>query len=82
MITKSVSVTQARANIFKLIDETNESHSPIVITGKKNSAVMLSLEDWNAIEETLYLNSIPGLADSIIAESKRDLSECSDELDW
>jgi len=53
---KVMTVSQARANIYKIMDETALKHQPIMITGKRNNVVMLSEEDWNAIEETLFLN--------------------------
>jgi len=74
--------TDARANLYKLIDETAESHQPIVITGKRNNAVLLSEDDWNAINETLYLVSIPGVRESIKEGLATDLSECNKEIDW
>ena len=74
--------TEARANLYNLIDETANSHQPIVITGKRNNAVLISEEDWNAINETLYLVSIPGVRESIKEGLKSDLSECKKEIDW
>lgn len=74
--------TEARANLYNLIDETADSHQPIIITGKRNNAVLLSEEDWNAINETLYLVSIPGVRESIKEGLEADLSECKKEIDW
>jgi prevent-host-death family protein len=81
-MTKILSASQARADIFNLIDETASSHEPIVIKGKRNDVVMLSLEDWRAIEETLYLNGIPGMASSIREAMQADDSEFSEEVKW
>ncbi len=81
MLQKAISVSQARANIFKLINETNQSHTPIIITGKKNDAVLLSLDDWNAIQETLYLNSIPNVKQSIMEGLNTPPEEC-EEYQW
>ena len=64
-MTKIIPVSQARANIYSLMDEALQTHEPIVITGRRGNVVMLSQEDWNAIEETLYLNTIPGMTPSI-----------------
>lgn len=72
----------ARASLYKLIDETNDSHSPVIISGKRNNAVLVSESDWNAIQETLYLSSIRGMKKSIIEGAKEPLSECADKLDW
>lgn len=78
----TLNVTEARAKLYTLIDEAAETHKPIVITGKRNNAVLLSEEDWNAINETIYLLSVPGMRDSIREGLKQNLSECSQELDW
>lgn len=81
-MTKVMTVSQARSNIYKIMDETAETHQPIMITGKRNNVVMISEEDWNAIEETLYLNSIPGMADSIKDAMNAPNSEFSEEVEW
>ena len=77
-----LNVTEARSKLYSLIDETNLTHEPITITGKRGNAVLISEEDWEAIEETLYLVSIPGMKESILAGLKEPISECSKELDW
>jgi prevent-host-death family protein len=77
-----LNVTEARAKLYTLIDETAASHQPVIITGKRGNAVLVSEEDWNAISETLYLLSVPGMRESIKEGLKQDLSECSQELDW
>ena len=77
-----VNVTEARANLYKLIDDTSESHEPIVITGKRGNAVLLAEGDWNAITETLHLISVPGMRESIIEAMKEPLKETSTELKW
>lgn len=74
--------TTARANLYRLIDQVNESHKPIHITNKKQGAVLISEEDWSAIEETLYLLSIPGMAESIKKGLKTPSTKCKKELDW
>lgn len=79
---KILNVTEARSGLYSLIDETRETHQPIVITGKRGNAVLLSEDDWNAISETLHLLSVPGMKKSIEAGLAEDLSECSRELDW
>ena len=81
MLQKAISVSQARANIFKLIDEINQNHTPVLITGKKNDAVLLSLDDWNAIQETLYLNAMPDVKQSIVEGLNTPLEEC-EEYVW
>jgi prevent-host-death family protein len=71
-----LSATKARANLFRLIDETAEAHKQVLITGQRNNAVLVSQEDWNAIQETLYLASIPGMAESIIEGGQTPVEEC------
>lgn len=77
-----LNATEARAKLYSLIDETASTHQPIVITGKRANAVLISEEDWNAISETLYLLSIPGMRESIKEGLEQDLAGCSKELDW
>jgi antitoxin YefM len=79
---KTLSITEARKNIYKLVDQANEIHEPIQITGKRNNAVLVSEEDWRAIQETLHLLSIPGMRKSIIKGIKTPLTETTDELKW
>ena len=70
------------ALIFIVLFETAESHQPIAITGKRTNAVLLSAEDWSAIQETLYLLSVPGMRESITTGMAASTEECSKELDW
>lgn len=81
-MTKVMTVSQARTNIYKIMDETSQTHQPILITGKRNNVVMISEEDWNAIEETLYLNSVTGMADSIKEAMDAPDSEFSENIEW
>ena len=78
----TLNATEARSNLYSLIDEAAITHKPIRITGKRSNAVLLSEEDWNAINETLFLISIPGMRDSILEGMETDISECDKELDW
>jgi antitoxin YefM len=78
----SVTASQARANLHRLIDQTAESHEPAVIVGKRNSAVLLSVEDWQAIQETLHLLSIPGMRKSMRDAMAEPLCERAKELRW
>ena len=78
----TISATNARSQLYKLIDEANDSHEPIQITGKRGNAVLLSESDWSAIQETLYLNSIPGMVDSIQQARQESLDQASETLDW
>ncbi|MDA3907764.1 MAG: type II toxin-antitoxin system Phd/YefM family antitoxin [Sulfurimonas sp.] len=79
---KIMTASQARTNIYKLMDETAQTHQPITITGKRNNVVMVSEDDWNAIEETLYLNSVPKMAVSIKKAMDAPDSEFSEEVKW
>lgn len=72
----------ARANLYRLMDQTAESHQPIVISGKRSSAVLVAADDWQAIQETLFLLSVPGLRASIKAGMAEPLDESSEALDW
>lgn len=78
----TLSATEARANLYRVIDETAESHEPVLITSKRNNAVLVSESDWNSIQETLYLLSISGMRESIKEGMETDISECSEDLDW
>ena len=77
-----LNVTEARSKLYSLIDETTETHQPVIITGKRGNAVLVAEEDWNAISETLNLLSVPGMQESIQEGLKQDLSESSKELGW
>lgn len=79
---KTLPVSKARENLFRLVDEAAESHEPVVLTGKRHNAVLISEEDWRAVQETLYLVSIPGLRESIREGLATPLEECDEELDW
>ena len=78
----SVSATEARKNLYRLLDEVHESHVPIHITGKRHSGVLISAEDWRAIQETLYLQSIPGMRESILKGMRTPVSKCSKDPGW
>ena len=77
-----LTATEARSNLYRLIDEAAESHRPIVIMGKRNSAVLVSEEDWSAIQETLYLLSVPGMRESIREGMGTPVDQCDEELNW
>ena len=78
----TLTASEARANLYRLIDETTESHEPVVISGKRNSAVLISAEDWSAIQETLHLLAVPGMRESIKAGMAEPLTESAKELKW
>jgi prevent-host-death family protein len=62
---KVFTASEARANLFRLIDQAAEQHVPVLITSKRHNAVLLSEQDWQAVQETIYLLSIPGMRESI-----------------
>lgn len=78
----AINATNARKNLYRLIKEVGESHEPVTITGRDSSAVLINEDDWRAIQETLYLLSIPGMADSIRTGLKTPVEECDRELIW
>ncbi|MBT4999334.1 MAG: type II toxin-antitoxin system Phd/YefM family antitoxin [Tateyamaria sp.] len=78
----TVNVTEARANLYKLIDDASVSHEPVVITGKRGNAVLLAESDWNAINETLYLLSVPGMRESVLEGMQENIEDTSTELEW
>ena len=78
----TLTATEARKRLYALVDDVAESHEPIQIIGKRNSAVLVSEDDWRAIQETLYLSSIPEMRESIREGLKTPVEECEEELDW
>ena len=78
----SITVTNARKTLYKLINESADSHEPILITGKNANAVLISEEDWNAINETLHLLSIQGMRESIIEGLQTPLEDCDESIEW
>ena len=78
----TLNATEARSKLYRLIDEAAQSHSPVVITGRRANAVLIAEEDWNAINETLYLLFIPGMRESIREGMESSLDNCEKELDW
>jgi antitoxin YefM len=77
-----LTATEARKKLYTLLDDVSESHSPIQIAGKRNSAVLIAEDDWRAIQETLHLHSIPGMRESIIEGLSTPVDECEKDLDW
>jgi antitoxin YefM len=76
----TISITKAREKLYGLVEEAADA--PILITGKRANAVLVSEEDWNAIQETVYLLSVPGMRESIRAGLAEPLEKCDTELDW
>ena len=78
----ALTASEARANLYRLMDETAQSHEPVMISGKRTSAVLVSAEDWSAIQETLYLLAVPGMRESIKEGMAEPLAESAKVLAW
>jgi antitoxin YefM len=77
-----LSATEARTKLYRLIDQASLSHEPIVITGKRGNAVLVSENDWHSIQETMYLLNIPNMRESIREGLVTPIEECKEDLDW
>ena len=78
----TLTASKARVTLYKLLDQTAASHEPVQITGKRHNAVLVSEDDWRAMQETVYLLSIPGMRDSIRRGLKTPVSKCRGKLRW
>lgn len=78
----SMNVSEARAALYRLVDEASTSHEPILIKGRRSKAVLIAEEDWRAIQETLYLLSVPGMRESIREGLAMPVEACSSEAGW
>jgi prevent-host-death family protein len=77
-----ITASEARAGLYRLMDEAAESHQPIMISGKRTNAVLLSADDWNAIQETLFLLAVPGMRESIKKGMAEPLAKSAKKLTW
>lgn len=78
----AVSATSARANLYRLIDQVNDESEPLTITGQRGNAVLVSEADWQAIQETLFLEAVPGMVESIHQARDEGVEAGSRDLDW
>jgi prevent-host-death family protein len=78
----TMTATDARKHLYTLLDDVAESHEPIQIAGRRHSAVLVSEDDWRAVQETLYLTGIPGMRDSVRKGLKTPVEECDTGLNW
>ncbi len=78
----TLSATEARTKLYRLIDEASLTHEPIVITGKRGNAVLISEDDWRAIQETMFLLNIPGMRKSIQEGLATPIEDCKEEIEW
>ena len=81
-IMTTLTASEARTNLYRLIDESAATHEPLLITGKHNNAVLIAQSDWTAIQESLHLLSIPGRRKSITEEMQAPDIECAKQLEW
>jgi antitoxin YefM len=79
---KTITASHARANLYRLLEETAHSSEPIQITGKKGNAVLVSVDDWRALQETVYLLSVPGMRESIREGLATPIEDCSEDPGW
>lgn len=78
----TMTVSEAKANLYRLLDEVADSHKPAIIIGKRSNGILISEEDWNSIQETLHLLSISGMCESIREGMETSIEKCSEELEW
>ena len=77
-----MNASDAREKLYRLLDETASDHEPVLITGPRSNAVLVGEEDWNSIQETLHLLSVPGLGESIIEGLATPVDQCDKEPGW
>lgn len=79
-----LNATTARKNLFHLIDQVDATHEPVIIAGPRANAVLISEEDFRAIEETMFLCSIPGMRSSLIraAEEPIEAGTALEDVKW
>lgn len=79
---RTIRVSEARANLYKLVEEASQMHEPVKITGKRGNAIIIGEDEWRAVEETLYLLSVPSMRESIVEGMKTPIDECSATVEW
>ena len=79
---KTITATEARKKLYRLLDEVGVTSDAVQITGRRTNAILVAEDDWRAIQETLHLLSIPGMRESILEGMETDLESCVEELDW
>ena len=80
----TINITNARKGLYNLVENVNKYHEPTLIVGKRANAVLISEDDWSAIQETLYLDAIPGMTNSILEGAKESIEDCisEDMVNW
>lgn len=79
---QTYTVSQARSNLYHLVDEVAETHHAVLLQGKRHRAVIISAEDYSAIQETLHLLSIKGMREELLAGMDEPIDQCADRLPW
>ena len=74
-----INITNARKNLYNLVEVVSMYHEPALIVGKRANAVLIAEEDWRTIQETLYLDSIPGMTQSILEGARESIEDCVTE---
>ena len=80
----AINITNARKELYNLVEDVNLYSEPTLIVSKKGNAVLVSENDWNAIQETIYLNSIPGIVESIKEGMDTAIEDCvpEEDVEW
>lgn len=80
----NTNITNFRKNIYQMMETAIKYNEPINISTKNGNAVLISEEDYNGLMETLYIESIPGLKESILEGAKTPIEDCisEDEVEW
>jgi antitoxin YefM len=78
----TLTATEARKQLYKLVDDVSDTHEPVQITGKRGNAVLVGEDDWRAVQETLFLVSIPGMRESLIEGMATPPEDLDSEPGW
>ena len=80
----AINITNARKELYNLVEDVNLYSEPALIVSKKGNAVLVSESDWNAIQETVHLNTIPGMVESIRRGMDTSIADCISEenVEW
>jgi len=78
----TITATEARRRLYQLLDEVSASHEPVQITGRRGNAVLVAEDDWRAVQETLYLVSVPGMRESVLEGMATPVDDLEDEPGW
>ena len=79
---KTLSVNEAREKLPELVEDVLLNHEPMLISGINKNAVLVAEIDWQAMNETLHLLSVPGMRDAIQTGLSEKLESTSKQLTW